>query len=183
MQFSPTSHHFIPLWSNYSPHHPGLKHPQSMFLPLLNMLMYEWMKLSIMRYTKITFCMKLFCMLKYDWSCLVYVFDRCVFLFIFYLIFSHVFIFLFFHLLLFLFWLVCRRPDKGRWSRCDYCVECVEQNAAIRVTSKFQSSLQAVRPVQERLSRNCMSLIARNQIVNEYPAAAYRSSTLRHDIP
>jgi hypothetical protein len=27
MQFSPPSHHFIPLWSKYSPQHPVLKHP------------------------------------------------------------------------------------------------------------------------------------------------------------
>jgi hypothetical protein len=33
MQFSPTSHHVIPLRSKYSPQHPVLKHPQSMFLP------------------------------------------------------------------------------------------------------------------------------------------------------
>jgi hypothetical protein len=33
MQFSPTSHHFIPLRSKYCPQHPVLKHPQSMFLP------------------------------------------------------------------------------------------------------------------------------------------------------
>jgi hypothetical protein len=32
MQFSPTSCHFISLWSKYS-HHPVLKHPQSVFLP------------------------------------------------------------------------------------------------------------------------------------------------------
>jgi hypothetical protein len=34
MQFSPASGHFIPLRSIYSPKHPVLKHPQSMFLPL-----------------------------------------------------------------------------------------------------------------------------------------------------
>jgi hypothetical protein len=33
MQFSPTSYHFIPLWSKYSPQHPVLKHPESIFLP------------------------------------------------------------------------------------------------------------------------------------------------------
>jgi hypothetical protein len=33
MQFYPTSCHFISLWSKYSPLHPVLKHPQSMFLP------------------------------------------------------------------------------------------------------------------------------------------------------
>jgi hypothetical protein len=33
MQFSPTSCHLIPLGSKYSPQHPVLKHPQSMFLP------------------------------------------------------------------------------------------------------------------------------------------------------
>jgi hypothetical protein len=33
MQFSPTSYDFIPLRSKYSPQHPVLKHPQSMFLP------------------------------------------------------------------------------------------------------------------------------------------------------
>jgi hypothetical protein len=33
MQLSPTSYYFIPLWSKYSPQHPVLKHPQSMFLP------------------------------------------------------------------------------------------------------------------------------------------------------
>jgi hypothetical protein len=32
MQFSPTSRHFIPLRSKYSPQHPVLKHPPSMFL-------------------------------------------------------------------------------------------------------------------------------------------------------
>jgi hypothetical protein len=31
MQFSPTSCHFIPLWSKYSPQHPVFKHPQSTF--------------------------------------------------------------------------------------------------------------------------------------------------------
>jgi hypothetical protein len=31
--FSPSSCHFIPLWSKYSPQHPVLKHPQFMFLP------------------------------------------------------------------------------------------------------------------------------------------------------
>jgi hypothetical protein len=33
MQFSPTSCHFISLRSKYSPQHPVLKHPQSMFPP------------------------------------------------------------------------------------------------------------------------------------------------------
>jgi hypothetical protein len=33
MHFSPTSGHFISLWSKYSPQHPVLKHPQSIFLP------------------------------------------------------------------------------------------------------------------------------------------------------
>jgi hypothetical protein len=33
MQFSPTSHHFDSLGFIYSPQHPVLKHPQSMFLP------------------------------------------------------------------------------------------------------------------------------------------------------
>jgi hypothetical protein len=33
MQFSPTSYHFVHLRSKYSPQHPALKHPQSMFLP------------------------------------------------------------------------------------------------------------------------------------------------------
>jgi hypothetical protein len=28
MQFSPTSYHFIPLWSKCSPQHPVLTHPQ-----------------------------------------------------------------------------------------------------------------------------------------------------------
>jgi hypothetical protein len=32
VQFSPPSHNFIPLWSKYSPQHPVLKHPQSVFL-------------------------------------------------------------------------------------------------------------------------------------------------------
>jgi hypothetical protein len=32
-RFSLTSYHFIPLWSKYSPQHPVLKHPLSMFLP------------------------------------------------------------------------------------------------------------------------------------------------------
>jgi hypothetical protein len=32
MQLFPTSRHFISLWSKYSPQHPVLKHPQSMFL-------------------------------------------------------------------------------------------------------------------------------------------------------
>jgi hypothetical protein len=31
-QFSPPFHHFIPLWSKYSPQHPGLRHLQSVFL-------------------------------------------------------------------------------------------------------------------------------------------------------
>jgi hypothetical protein len=34
MQLSPPHCHFIPLQSKYSPQHPVLKHPQSMFLPL-----------------------------------------------------------------------------------------------------------------------------------------------------
>jgi hypothetical protein len=33
MQFSPTFHHFISLRYKYSPQHPFLKHPQSLFLP------------------------------------------------------------------------------------------------------------------------------------------------------
>jgi hypothetical protein len=33
MQFPPNSRHIIPLRSKYSPQHPVLKHPQSMFLP------------------------------------------------------------------------------------------------------------------------------------------------------
>jgi hypothetical protein len=33
MQFPPISHHFFPLRFKYSPQHPVLKHPQSMFLP------------------------------------------------------------------------------------------------------------------------------------------------------
>jgi hypothetical protein len=32
MQFSPTSCHFISLWSKYSPQHSVLKHPQSLYL-------------------------------------------------------------------------------------------------------------------------------------------------------
>jgi hypothetical protein len=32
MQLSPSSHHFISLRAKYSPQHPLLKHPQSMFL-------------------------------------------------------------------------------------------------------------------------------------------------------
>jgi hypothetical protein len=32
MEFSPTSYHFIPLQSIYSPQHPVLKHPPFMFL-------------------------------------------------------------------------------------------------------------------------------------------------------
>jgi hypothetical protein len=32
MQFPPPSHHSLPLWPKYSPQHPVLKHPQSMFL-------------------------------------------------------------------------------------------------------------------------------------------------------
>jgi hypothetical protein len=33
IQIPPISRHIIPLWSKYSPQHPVLKHPQSMFLP------------------------------------------------------------------------------------------------------------------------------------------------------
>jgi hypothetical protein len=33
MQFFPTSCHFIPLRSKYSPEHPVFKYPQSMFFP------------------------------------------------------------------------------------------------------------------------------------------------------
>jgi hypothetical protein len=33
MQFSPPSHHFILLWSIYSPQHPVVKHPRSILLP------------------------------------------------------------------------------------------------------------------------------------------------------
>jgi hypothetical protein len=32
-QFSPASWNFLPVVSKYSPQHPVLKHPQSMFLP------------------------------------------------------------------------------------------------------------------------------------------------------
>jgi hypothetical protein len=32
MQFSPTSCHFIPLWSKYSPKHPVFKYPQNRVL-------------------------------------------------------------------------------------------------------------------------------------------------------
>jgi hypothetical protein len=32
MQFSPISRHFISLRTKYSPQHPALKHPQSMFV-------------------------------------------------------------------------------------------------------------------------------------------------------
>jgi hypothetical protein len=38
MQFSPTSYHFIPLWSKYSPQHPALKHPQ----PTQSMMQAFW---------------------------------------------------------------------------------------------------------------------------------------------
>jgi hypothetical protein len=39
MQFSPTSRHFISLWSKYSPQHPVLKHPQVIcLLTFLNTL-------------------------------------------------------------------------------------------------------------------------------------------------
>jgi hypothetical protein len=40
MQFCPTSYHFIRLWSKYSPQHPVLRHPQSMFLPLMSETMF-----------------------------------------------------------------------------------------------------------------------------------------------
>jgi hypothetical protein len=33
MHFSPVSYNFIPLLSKYSPEHPVLKYPHSMFLP------------------------------------------------------------------------------------------------------------------------------------------------------
>jgi hypothetical protein len=33
MKFSSVSYHFLPLRSKYSPQHPVLKHPQSMFFP------------------------------------------------------------------------------------------------------------------------------------------------------
>jgi hypothetical protein len=33
LQFSPISYHFISLGIKYSPQHPLLKHPQSMFIP------------------------------------------------------------------------------------------------------------------------------------------------------
>jgi hypothetical protein len=33
MQLPPTSRHSIPLLTKYSPQHPVLKHPQSVFLP------------------------------------------------------------------------------------------------------------------------------------------------------
>jgi hypothetical protein len=33
MQSSPASCHFLPLSSKYSPQHPVLKHPQSVFYP------------------------------------------------------------------------------------------------------------------------------------------------------
>jgi hypothetical protein len=34
MQFIPTSFHFVPIRSKYSPQHPILKHPRSVFPPL-----------------------------------------------------------------------------------------------------------------------------------------------------
>jgi hypothetical protein len=33
MQSSPASRHFLPLRSKYSPQHPVITHPQSMFFP------------------------------------------------------------------------------------------------------------------------------------------------------
>jgi hypothetical protein len=33
MQFSPSPHNYIPIMSKYSPNHPVLKHPQSVFFP------------------------------------------------------------------------------------------------------------------------------------------------------
>jgi hypothetical protein len=59
MQFSPTSCHFIPLWSKYSPHHPVLKHPQSTFLPqcrrpnfkpILNLLSFRYSLFLFLKY-------------------------------------------------------------------------------------------------------------------------------------
>jgi hypothetical protein len=41
MQFSPNSSLFIPPWSKYSPQHPVLKHPQSMFLPIWSTIKTE----------------------------------------------------------------------------------------------------------------------------------------------
>jgi hypothetical protein len=35
MQLSPTTRHFIPLRSKYSPKHPVLKYPKSMFFPMI----------------------------------------------------------------------------------------------------------------------------------------------------
>jgi hypothetical protein len=39
MQFPPIFRHIIPPRSKYSPQHPVLKHPQSMFLPILQQAM------------------------------------------------------------------------------------------------------------------------------------------------
>jgi hypothetical protein len=41
-QFPQISRHIIPLWSKYSPQHPVLKHPQSMFLPYYLLLLRIW---------------------------------------------------------------------------------------------------------------------------------------------
>jgi hypothetical protein len=40
MQFSPPSHHFIPLWSRYPPQHPALNHPQPV-PPLMSETMFH----------------------------------------------------------------------------------------------------------------------------------------------
>jgi hypothetical protein len=42
MQFSPSSRHFISLLSKYSPQHPVLKHPQSMFLNVRDKFSYPY---------------------------------------------------------------------------------------------------------------------------------------------
>jgi hypothetical protein len=42
MQFSPFSYYFIPLWSNYSPQHPVLKHPQSVYVTNRTVCKLTW---------------------------------------------------------------------------------------------------------------------------------------------
>jgi hypothetical protein len=44
VQSSPSSRHFLPLRSRYSPQHPVLIHPQSMFLPQCERLSFTPIK-------------------------------------------------------------------------------------------------------------------------------------------
>jgi hypothetical protein len=47
MQSSPASRHFLPLRSKYSPQHPFLTHPQSMFIPSFERQIFTLIKKTL----------------------------------------------------------------------------------------------------------------------------------------